>query len=292
MQTKQRDKIFEGLLTTPTMVWLLVFFLVPTIIAITIAFRPSNLYGNIESSWTIQNFRMLMSPMYFGVIWRTIWISFLSAVLCLLFSIPVGYYMARLSEKWRKIMLLLVIVPFWTNFLIRIFAWKLILNPDGIFEKSLVFIGLIPEHTALIYKTSTVVLVTVYTYLPFAILPIYAAAEKFDFKLFEAARDLGANRWLAFFHIFLPNISNGLKAAAAMVIIPCLGSYVIPDLVGGTNSQMIGNLIANQAFVARNIPMAAAWSSVLMAMIILPLGFVICYRLLFMKSQQVPGGVA
>ncbi len=274
------------------MVWLFIFFLIPTLIAIYMAFKPSNPYGDLESGWTSDNFRLLFSPMYLNVIWRTIWISFPSATLCLLFSIPTGYYMVRLSEKWRKIVLLLVIVPFWTNFLIRIFAWKLILNPDGIFEKTLVFLRIIPEHTTLIYQTSTVVLVTVYTYLPFAILPIYAAAEKFDFKLLEAARDIGATRWRAFFHIFLPNISSGLKAAAAMVMIPCLGSYVIPDLVGGTNSQMIGNIIANQAFVARNIPMAAAWSSLLMAMIVFPLGFVICYsRLLFLKNQQPSGGL-
>lgn len=194
--------------------------------------------------------------------------------------------MARLPEEKRKIVLFLVIVPFWTNFLIRIFAWKLILNPDGIIQKIFVFCNIIPESSSLIYSTGTVVLVTIYTFLPFAILPIYASAERFDFTLLEAARDLGATRWLAFIHVFIPNISKGIIAAAAMVLIPCLGSYVIPDLVGGTNSQMIGNLIANQAFVARNIPMASAWSTLLMAMILLPLGIILCSKILLKKENS------
>lgn len=281
-----RNKLTEFLLTTPTLFWLIIFFLIPTIIAIFMALRPSNPYGDLEPGWTLINFRTIFSPLYLSVIWRTIWVSFVSTFVCLLFSIPVGYYMARLSEKHRKIILFLVIVPFWTNFLIRVFAWKLILNPDGIIQKIFVFFKIIPEEGSLIYSTGTVVLVTIYTYLPFAILPIYAAAERFDFKLLEAARDLGATRWLAFIHVFIPNISKGLMAASAMVLIPCLGSYVIPDLVGGTNSQMIGNLIANQAFVARNIPMAAAWSTLLMAMILIPLGIILCSKILLRKENN------
>jgi spermidine/putrescine transport system permease protein len=248
------------------------------------ALRPSNPYGDIMPGWTFDNFKTIFSPLYISVLWRTIWVSFVSTTICLLLSIPVGYYMARLSEKYRKIVLFLVIVPFWTNFLIRVFAWKLILNPDGIIQKIFVFLKIIPEGGSLIYNTGTVVLVTIYTFLPFSILPIFAAAERFDFKLLEAARDLGANRWLAFLHVFIPNISKGLMAAAAMVLIPCLGSYVIPDLVGGTTSQMVGNLIANQAFVARNIPMASAWSTMLMAMILIPLGAALCAKLLLKKD--------
>ncbi|HBM15684.1 MAG TPA: spermidine/putrescine ABC transporter permease [Lentisphaeria bacterium] len=281
-----KNKITEILISAPTLSWLTVFFLIPTIMAIIMALRPSNPYGDLLPGWTLENFKTIFSPIYISVVWRTIWVSILSTIICLLFSVPVGYYMARLSEKFRKIILFLVIVPFWTNFLIRIFAWKLILNPDGLIHKTFVFLGIIPSGGSLIYNTGTVILVIIYTYLPFAILPIFAAAERFDFKLLEAARDLGATRWLAFLHIFIPNISKGLMAAAAMVLIPCLGSYVIPDLVGGTNSQMVGNLIANQAFVARNIPMAAAWSTLLMAMILLPLGLILCVKILLDKNKD------
>lgn len=280
-----KNKFTEFVLTSPTLFWLIIFFLIPTIIAVVMALRPSNPYGDLEPGWTLLNFETIFSPLYIPVIWRTVWVSFVSTFACLLFSIPVGYYMSRLSEKNRKLVLFLIIVPFWTNSLIRIFAWKLILNPDGIIQNIFVFCGIIPESGSLIYSTGTVLLVTIYSYLPFAILPIYAAAERFDFKLLEAARDLGATRWLAFIYVFLPNISKGLMAATAMVLIPCLGSYVIPDLVGGTNSQMIGNLIANQAFVARNIPMAAAWSTLLMAMILLPLGIILCSKILLKKEN-------
>lgn len=281
-----KNKFTEFFLSAPTLFWLIIFFLIPTIIAILMAMRPSNPYGDLEPGWTMINFQTIFSPLYIPVIWRTIWVSLVSTFACLLLSIPVGYYMARLSEKRRKIVLFLVIVPFWTNFLIRVFAWKLILNPDGLIQKIFVFLHIIPEDGSLIYSTGTVVLVTIYTYLPFAILPIYAAAERFDFTLLEAARDLGATRRLAFMHVFIPNISKGLVAAMAMVLIPCLGSYVIPDLVGGTNSQMIGNLIATQAFVARNIPMAAAWSTLLMAMILLPLGIILCGKILLKKENS------
>lgn len=283
---RRKNNLIEWVTTMPSLGWLVIFFLIPTIIAVIIAFKPSNSFGDIESGWTLKNFVTLFSPAYIAIIWRTIWISFVSTAACLLLAVPTGYYMARLPQKWRQIVLLLVIVPFWTNFLIRIFAWKIILNPEGILQNILVSIKLIPKDAMLLYSTGTVILVIIYTYLPFAILPIFASAEKFNFKLLEAARDLGANRWKAFFLIFLPNISKSLKVAAFMVLIPCLGSYVIPDLVGGTNSEMIGNLIATQAFVARNIPMAAAWSSLLMLMILCPIGLVISTRILSKKNNN------
>ena len=282
----RNNSLTEWLVTTPSLGWLLIFFMIPAIIAIAIAFRPSSPYGDIETGWTLENFITLFSPKYVTIIWRTIWISLISAITCLLLAIPTGYYMARLSPKWRQIILLLVIVPFWTNFLIRIFAWKIILNPEGILQHILLSLGLISKNTMMLYRTETVILVTIYTYLPFAILPIFAAAEKFNFKLLEAAQDLGASRWKTFFYIFLPNISKGLKVAIFIVLIPCLGSYIIPDLVGGTNSEMMGNLIVTQAFIARNIPMAAAWATVLMAMILFPIGLVISTKLLSRKIAE------
>ena len=275
----------EWLISLPPFAWLFIFFLIPTVIVILIAFRPSSPYGDILSGWTLYNFKALLKPYYLIIIWRTIWISLVSTVICLLVSIPVGYYMARLSKKWRQLIMVLVIVPFWTNFLVRIFSWQLVLNPEGMLKKILLFLGLVSEHTMLLYQPGTVILVIVYTYLPFAILPIFAAAEKFDFSLIEAANDLGAGRSKAFYYIFIPGISKSLKTAVFMVLIPCLGSYVIPDIVGGTGCEMIGNIIASRAFVARNIPMAAAWSSVLMIIILFPFGLVLTSQLLSRKRH-------
>ena len=233
----------------------------------------------------LNNYKNLLDPSYLTVIWRTVWVSFFATALCLLVATPTAYYMSRLSPKWRQTMMFLIIVPFWTNFLVRIFAWKLFLNPEGIFQHILIKMGLASVNTMLLYNTGTVILVMIYTYIPFAILPIYAAAEKFDFNLIEAAHDLGAGRFRAFCKIFLPGISKGLKTAAFMVLIPCLGSYVIPDIVGGTGSDMIGNIIASRVFVARNIPMSATWSSLLILIVMLPLGMLLTVRILRQRKQ-------
>jgi spermidine/putrescine transport system permease protein len=205
------------------------------------------------------------------VAWRTLWISVLSAAACLVLAIPIGYYLARVTARWKAFFLMLIIVPFWTNFLIRIFAWKVLLHPEGAIKKVLALSGLVGSQTSLLYNAGAVVLVTVYTFLPFTILPIYAAAEKFDFQLLEAARDLGAKRLQAFARVFIPGIRRGLITAVLFVFIPALGSYVIPDIVGGPSGEMIGNKIAQRVFVDRNLPQASALSVVLILSVLAPL---------------------
>jgi spermidine/putrescine transport system permease protein len=166
-------------------------------------------------------------------------------------------------------------VPFWTSFLIRIFAWKVLLHPEGMLKAALVGLGLISEQAPLLYTPGAVLLVMVYTFLPFAILPIYAAAEKFDFRLLEAARDLGASPLRAFVLVFLPGIRSGLLTAFLVVFIPALGSYVIPDLVGGPGGEMLGNKIAQRVFVDRNLPQASALSVLLILAVLLPMAAVL-----------------
>ncbi len=166
---------------------------------------------------------------------------------------------------------MLVIVPFWTSFLVRVFAWKSLLHPEGLIKRILVACGLAAHQATLLYHPAAVVLVMVYTFLPFTILPIYAAAEKFDFRLIEAARDLGARPLQAFRRIFLPGIRRGLLTAVLVVFIPALGSYIIPDIVGGPSSEMLGNKIAQRVFVDRNLPHAAALSAVLILAVLAPL---------------------
>ena len=173
----------------------------------------------------------------------------------------------------REIFLVLVIVPFWTNFLIRIIAWKVLLHPDGFIKKILVTLSLADANSILLYRPETVLIVLVYSHLPFAILPIYAAAEKFDFSLIEAARDLGASRFQAFRKVFIPGISSGIVAAFIVVLIPSLGSYVIPELVGGASVEMIGSKIAQRSFVDRNLPHASALSALLMLTVFIPIFF-------------------
>ena len=271
MKAETRLKLSEWLVTLPSFVWLLVLFLVPTVLVFAITFKPATPYGGIGDGWTLETLWTLGNPNYPAIIWRTIWMSIAATALCILLATPMGYYMARVSPARRRLVLLLVILPFWTSFLVRIFAWKVLLHPEGMLKHALVFLGLISPDTSLLYNAYAVLLVMVYTELPFAILPIYAASEKFDFRLIEAAKDLGATSFLAFRKIFLPGIRVGLLTAFLMVFIPSLGSYVIPDIVGGPTSEMIGNKIAQRTFVDRNLPHAAGLSAFLTVAVLIPM---------------------
>lgn len=264
-------KLHEWLVTAPSLLWMTLLFLIPTAIVFAIALKPADLYGGIGSGWTLETLRSLGNPNYPRIIGRTLYLSVLTTAACILLAIPAGYCLARASRRWRRIMLLLVIVPFWTSFLIRIFAWKILLHPEGFIKKTLVFLHLLPPDASLLYNAWAVWLVMVYTFLPFAILPIYAAAEKFEFRLMEAAQDLGARRWQSFLHIFLPGIRRGLWTAILVVFIPALGSYVIPDIVGGPSGEMLGNKIAQRVFVDRNLPHASGLSALLILAMLLPL---------------------
>jgi spermidine/putrescine transport system permease protein len=269
--SKLKKRWNEWLITAPSMVWLTVLFLIPTLIVFAITFKPTDLYGGIGPGWTLSTLWSLGNPNYPIIIWRTLYLSLLTTIICIVLATPAGYFLARVNQRWRQLLLLLVIVPFWTSFLIRIFAWKILLHPEGMIKSSLVYLHLVREDTSLLYNAGAVLLVMVYTFLPFAILPIYAAAEKFDFRLIEAARDLGARQLQAFFHVFIPGIQRGLLTAILVVFIPALGSYVIPDIVGGPNGEMLGNKIAQRVFVDRNLPHASGLSALLVLAVLLPL---------------------
>lgn len=268
----------ESGLTLPSFGWLVLFFAVPTLLVFALSFKPVDYTGGVGEGWTLQAWEHFSNPAYPPIIWRTLWLSFLCTTLCLLFGVPVAYWIARLDPRWRNRVLLLVILPFWTNFLIRIFAWRTLLHPDGYLKNFLVSVGWAEPNTQLLYNNGAILLVLSYTYLPFAILPVYAAAEKFDFTLLDAARDLGASRWRAFRSVFLPGIKVGLVTACLIVFIPALGSYAIPAVVGGPTSEMIGNKIVQRATIDRNIPHAAALGAFLTLVIFVPLGLAALWR--------------
>lgn len=271
MENKRKS---EWLLTLPSFTWLALFFLLPTLLVFAYAFHTSTPYGDIGSEWTLDTFKQLADPGYYILIFRTIWLSVVTTAICLLLALPVGYQVAQMREKTRQLILLLMIVPFWTSFLIRIFAWKTLLHPEGLLKSFLEALHLVDPNTTLLYNSAAVLLVMIYTYLPFAVFPIYAAASKFNFQLIEAAMDLGASKQQSFFKIFLPGIRKGILTAMVMVFIPAIGAYVIPDLVGGSSSEMIGNKIAQRTFVDRNLPLASALSALLALAILVPLALV------------------
>jgi spermidine/putrescine transport system permease protein len=261
----------ELLLSLPSLAWLSLFVLVPAALILIIAFRATAPSGGIADEWTLGQFRILAESHIQVLLWRTLWISAATSAICLGFAIPVAWFIARARESLRPTLLLLVIVPFWTNFLIRVFAWNQILHSEGALARFLRAIHLLEPNQPLLFNSGAVILVSVYTYLPFAILPLYAAAEKFDFRLLEAARDLGAGALRSVFSIFIPGIATGIRTALVIVFIPMLGSYVVPDLVGGSNGQMIGNKIAQRNFSDRNLPSASALAAILSVAVLAPM---------------------
>ncbi len=261
----------EAILTGPTLLWLILFFVVPSLAMVVISFRPASTYGGVGTGWTLDAWRALGNPNYPIILWRTVWLSLVTTVICLALALPIAFVLGRMQGKWRAILLMIVIVPFWTNFVIRVAAWRILLHPEGMLRQGLVSLGLIGPDTLLLYNEGAVLMVMVYTYLPFAILPLYAAAERFDYSLLEAARDLGASGLTAVMRVFIPGISRGLLTAMALVLIPALGSYVIPDLVGGPGDEMIGNKIAQRTLGDRNLPQAATLSVALLLITLIPL---------------------
>ncbi len=272
MKASSRTRLLEWTATAPSLLWLGILFLIPTLLIFAISFRAPLPDGGIGPDWTLSTILSLGNPNYPAIIWRTIWLSFTATFLCILLSTPIGYYLARISEIKRRWVLLLVILPFWTSFLVRTFAWKVLLHPDGVIKHILVFLRLVQPDALLLYNVWAVLLVMVYTELPFAILPIYAASEKFDFRLIEAAKDLGAGSFRAFCSVFLPGIRVGILTAFLMVFIPSLGSYVIPDIVGGPTSEMLGNKIVQRTYVDKNLPHAAGLSTILTLTMLVPFG--------------------
>lgn len=261
----------EILATIPSFVWLGVLVFIPFVIILAIAFKPALPSGGIGDGWSLDAWRSLKDPSYPKILGYTLWISAITTVVCLMLALPVAWHLARVSPRWRSMLLMLVIIPFWTNFVIRVFAWQQILHAEGAIAKLLRAAGVLGETDRLLGNSAAIVMVSVYTYLPFAILPIYAAAEKFDFHLLDAARDLGAKPFRAFRSVFLPGIRKGLVTAILIVFIPMLGSYVIPDMVGGTDTRMIGNVIAQRNFNDRNLPQAAALSCALTLLVLAPM---------------------
>lgn len=261
----------EILLTAPTLLWLAVFFVVPSFAMLLISFRPADVSGGVLPGWSLDAWRSLADPDYPIILWRTVWLSVATTAICLVLALPIAFLLGKMQGRWRGILVMLVIVPFWTNFVIRVAAWRILLHPEGMVRQALIGMGLIGPDTLLLYNEGAVLMVMVYTHLPFAILPLYAAAERFDYGLLEAARDLGAGGFRAVINVFVPGVSRGLLTAMALVLIPALGSYVIPDLVGGTSDEMIGNKIAQRTLSSRNLPQAATLSIALLCITMVPI---------------------
>ncbi|MGE0074044.1 MAG: ABC transporter permease [Sphaerochaetaceae bacterium] len=247
--------------SAPMGLWLTFFFLVPLCIIILYSFLKKGLYGGVEWEFTLTAYRQMLNPNFMRVFLRTLWVAALSTVITITLALPCGYAMAR--SRHQVMWLALVIIPFWTNSLIRIYAWIAILSSEGFVNEALKALGVIGESLPLIYNQGAVITVLIYMYIPFAILPLFTTIDKFDFQLLEAARDLGASKPESIFKVLIPNIRSGIITAVIFTFIPIFGAYTVPLLVGGKDSYMIGNIIVDQVTKTRNWPLASAFSLVI-----------------------------
>ena len=245
----------------PMGLWFTVFFVAPLAIIIIYSFLKKGLYGGVEWSFSLSAYAQMFNASFGKVIFRTLWITIISTAICMLIALPCDYAMAR--SKHQTLFLFLVIIPFWTNSLIRIYAWINILSTEGFLNNLLLSLHLIKEPLKMIYNHGSVILVLVYMYVPFAILPLFTTIDKFDITLLDAARDLGATKLGAILRVMIPGIKSGFFTALIFTFIPIFGAYTVPLLVGGKDSTMVGNIIVDQVQKTRNWPLASAFSVIL-----------------------------
>lgn len=266
-----RQKATLGAVLIPATAWLVIFFIIPLLIVLVYSFLERGTYGGVQWSFTFGNYqRLLFNPLFLGVMGRSIWLGFVTTVICLLIGYPMAYYIATAPPRWRNALLLLVIVPFWTNFLVRTYAWILILRTEGLINVALQSTQIIDQPLELLFTPLAVTIGLVYGYLPFMILPLYATIEKFNFSLVEAAQDLGANDLKSLIRIIIPLTMRGIIAGSLLVFIPAVGAFITPDILGGAKTLMIGNIIENQFLRTRHWPFGSALSMLLMAVVLIP----------------------
>ena len=255
-----------ALLLGPAGLWLVAFFLLPILILLVYSVMPRGAYGGVVPGFTIEHYRRFLDPLYLGILRRTVWLSFLCTIACLVLAYPTAYFIAR-SGRRRNLLLFLAVLPFWTSSLVRTYAMIFLLRDSGLVNRLLIDAGLIQAPLRLLYTEGAVLAGLVYGALPFMILPIYASLEKLDPALLEAAEILGARPWARFTRIVWPLTLPGIVAGSLLVFVPSLGSFVVPDLLGGARQMMIGNLIQNQFGPARNWPFGSAAAFAVMALV-------------------------
>lgn len=256
----------------PAGFWLVFFFLVPLGIVLVYSFVLRGVYGGVEWTGTLENYARALDPLYAKILWRSLVIALFTTIFCLLCGYPLAYFIAFAPERWKNLLLILLIIPFWTNFLIRTYSWIVILQEEGLINSLLLSMGIIRQPLNLLYTMKSIMIGMVYGYLPFMVLPLYSSLEKLQPSLLEASMDLGANRLRTFLHVTLPLTAPGIAAGVMLVFIPTIGEFVIPDLLGGAKTVLVGNVITNQFLTARDWPFGAAITFILVVFVLVGLG--------------------
>ncbi len=242
--------VFAG----PGLLYITVFMTLPLLLILTYTFFTRGRFGGVVWDFTLDNYGRAFEPVYLKVFGTSMLIAGITTVLALLLGYPTAYAITRLSPKWRTVALVLVVLPFWTNFLIRTYAWIILLNSEGPLNRALLDLGIIGAPLGLLYTPGAVIVGLLYAYLPLVVLPVYASIERVDRQLLEAARNLGAGRARTFLDVTLPLTLPGVMIGAIFVFVPSMGNFVVPELLGGGKTVMVGNLIRDQFLEARDWP--------------------------------------
>lgn len=255
------------LVAAPAFAFLLVFFAVPLAIVFAYSFATRNRFGEaVFEGISFEAYARLGEPIVRDILFRSLWLAILTTVICLIVGYPFAYFLATRGPRSRNLLLVLVMIPFWSNFLVRNYAWRVILGSDGVIARGTDSLGL--GRAEILFTPTAVVLGLVYGFLPFMILPLYASIERIDFALVEASRDLYASGWQSFRRVLLPLSMPGVIAGSILVFVPSLGAYVTPEILGGAKTTLLGSYIVTQFLTARNWPVGASLSFVLMAVML------------------------
>lgn len=259
--------LLRAVTSVPALAFLLVFMVVPLLLVIAYAFLTAGRFGGVQGPVTFENIARVFEPLYRNVLFTSILTAGAATLIAFLIGFPAALVISRLTSKWQTIALIAVVLPFWTNFLIRTYAWIFLLNREGPINDALGAFGLGPIDV--LYTRPAVVLGLIYAYVPLMVLPIYSSMQRLDPSLLEAARNLGAGRWRRFRTVLLPLTMPGVITGCLFVFIPSLGNFVIPELLGGGNSTMIGNLIRDQFLKSRDWPFGSALSLMVLALLVI-----------------------
>ncbi len=270
---KRRSKAFW--LVVPLYVVTIVLVFLPLLYIVALSFLKKDVLWGVTNEWTLGNYRQMLDPVYLKTFGDSLKLAFATTVITTLLGYPFGYFMAKLPPRWRSTCMLLVVVPFWTNALVRIYGWMIILRAKGVLNAALMAMGIISQPLKILYTYSAVLIGMVYSLLPFMILPIYNGVEKLDWSRVAASRDLGANAVEAFFTVTLKLTLPGVLSGFVLVFVPSIGLFFIADLLGGGKIMLVGNLIKNQLLQARDWPFGAALSVMMMLLTLL---IILLYR--------------
>jgi len=258
----------RSLFLAPAGVIIGVLFVAPLAIMLVYSFLTRGAYGGVTADVTAENYQRVLDPLYAAILLRTFVMAGTATLGCLVLAFPLALFISRAGSK-KNLYLQLVILPFWTSFLVRTYAWMFLLRDTGLINSALMAAGVIHQPLPLLYNDGAVFVGLVYGYLPFVVLPLYATLERLDKGLLEAAADLGARPWITTTRVVIPLCAPGFRAGALLVFIPCLGAYLTPDLLGGSKTVLVGNVIQNQFTTARDWPFGSAVSLLLMAFVMI-----------------------